>query len=551
DMTMAYRALYTKIPQLAIWQYTGLESGIISNYPGVEKFPRDFDPRKRLWYQNAKKTGALSWGEPYIDALSGGIILTVSQPVYQADGSFAGVTSIDFPFEAILGAVKLPGDWAKKAKILSVARDESESDQTRLKIIAQRSYQSLRQPWHSPVKIDFLHSDNPVELAALIRDAEAGRSGVKRMGYKQVDSFWAYGAAGLGKAFPVIIVPYDFIVAQATETKARVIETTINALHLTAAILVAVVVAVTALAFFGSRSVSLPIRRLAEAAVDLADGNYQAKVDIKTGGELKMLGEAFNAMGPRLKERERMQASLALAKKVQQYLLPSKVPEIKNFEIYGSCTFCEEVGGDYYDFFDSKDLAPGKIGIAVGDVSGHGVGAALLMATVRGGLLSQAGAHHNDLSTLFCHLNENLFKSSGQEQFMTLFFGVLDESDRSCSWASGGHGPCFWMQSGGQKIEELSTTGIPLGILEDAKYRSEGPIMLAPGDALIIGTDGLWEAQNTTGEMYGIQRFVELLSGCWGETAAEIHSSVLRAIGEFGESTSPVDDMTLVVVKVV
>lgn len=550
DMTKAYRALYSKVPQLAIWQYTGLESGMISNYPGVEAFPRDFDPRKRPWYQSAKKTGMLSWGEPYVDALSGGIILTVSQPVYHADGSFAGVTSIDFPFDAILGAVKLPADWAKKARILSVARDESEDNQTKLKIIAQKSYQSLRQPWQSPVKMDFLRSDNPTELAALVRDAEAGRAGVRRMGYDHVDSFWAYGEVGLGKSFPVIIVPYDFIVSQAAETKARVLETTNKPLHLTAAILIAVVMAVTVLAFWVSRSISLPIRHLAEAAVDLANGDFQAKVDIKSGGELKMLGDVFNAMGPRLKEREHMLTSLALAKEVQQCLLPLKTPESRWLEIVASCSFSEEVGGDYYDFVNLTEVdGPSRLGIAVGDVSGHGLGAALLMATVRGGIHCLVRDQLDDLGGIFRLLNKNFLSSSGFEQFMTLFLAVLDEADRTFRWVSAGHGPCFWMHRETRGIVELETTGIPLGILDNAEYDPAEPIHLSSGDMLILGTDGLWEAQNPVGEMYGTARLIEQLESCWDQSAHEIQSTILTSIAAFCDSFPQGDDITLVIVK--
>lgn len=550
DMTDAYRSLHRKIPHLVMWQYTGLEAGVISNYPGVEDFPRDFDPRKRPWYRTAKHAGKHVWGEPYVDVLSGDILLTLSQPVQHADGSFAGVTSIDFPFDAVLGEVHLPADWVDQGRVLSVVRVGSAGDEPQLKIIAQKSYQTLRQSWQSPIEISFLRSGNLRELAALAADTEAGRSGVRRMGYDGVDSFWAYGTAGPGGAFPVIIIPCDFIVAQATEAKARVIETTLNALHLTAVLLVMVVVAVTALAFWGSRFISLPVRRLAEAAIDLANGDYLARVDIKTGGELKMLAEVFNAMGPRLKERERMQASLALAKEVQQYLLPARIPEMRWIEIAASCSFCEELGGDYYDFIDLQEFGPGRLGVAVGDVSGHGIGAALLMATVRGGLHSLVKEHHADLGKMFRLLNEIFLAGSGQEQFMTLFFGVLDEADRSFRWVSAGHGPCYWMQNESGQIRELETTGIPLGILDGTEYLASEPISLASGDALVIGTDGLWETLNAAGEMFGTERLFEQLRSCRDKSAANIQMTILSARREFSEELPQADDITLMVIKV-
>ena len=550
DMSGAYRFLYDRIPHLVMWQYTGLEAGVISNYPGVAAFPSDYDPRKRPWYQMAKAAGATVWGDPYVDVLSGRILLTLSQPVYRPDESLAGVTSIDFSFGSVLGEVQLPNEWAEKARVMSVVREESAGNSPRLKIIARKRYQALRQSWQVPVTVGYLDSDNPGELAALTADVEAGRSGVRRMGYSQVDSFWAYGAVGPGGTFPVIIIPYDFIVAHATEAKARVIETTLNALQLTAAILVVVVVVVTVLAFFGSRFVSRPILNLAEAAVDLTNGDYQARVDIKTGGELKMLGEVFNAMGPRLQERERMQTSLAVAKKVQQYLLPAKTPTSRWVEIAASCSFCEELGGDYYDFIDLQKISPGQLGIAVGDVSGHGVGAALLMATVRGGLQSLVKEHHADLDEMFQLLNKIFLGSSGLEQFMTLFFGILDETERSFRWVSAGHGPCFLLQNESGQIRELETSGIPLGILDAVNYPPAEPVSLSRGDVLLIGTDGLWEAQNAAREMFGTERLLGQLEACRDQSAIEIQKSILSARLEFCGALPQDDDITLVVVKV-
>ena len=551
DMSQAYWAIYFKISNLALWQYTGFESGVISSFPGVEGYPAGFDPRNRPWYRNTKRAGRLLWGEPYVDVLSGEILLTLSRPVYRPNGSFAGVTSIDFPFSSVLDEVRLPAEWASHARVMSVIRGAGDTNELRLKILVQKSYQNLKQPWQRPVDIEYLKADRPAELTSLVEDAEAGHSGVKRMRYNQVDSFWAYGAAEPGMPFPVIIIPYHFIVAQAAETKAKVLEMTIQASQITGAILVLVVMTVTAVAVFSSRSVSRPIRDLAEAAVDLANGDFEARVTINPGGELELLGQVFNAMGPRLKERERMQTSLALAKEVQQYLLPLEPPQSQWVEIAAGSSFCEELGGDYYDFVDLREVHPGRMGIVVGDVSGHGLASALLMATMRGGLHSLFQEHQWNPGRMFCVLNEIFLGSSGLDQFMTLFFGVLDETERSFRWVSAGHGPCHWMKAQERQIRELETTGIPLGILDDAEYGTAGPIRLSVGDALIIGTDGLWEAQNAAGEMFGVERLIARLEGCWDRNAWEIREIILAARREFCGVRPQDDDITLVVVKAV
>lgn len=245
-----------------------------------------------------------------------------------------------------------------------------------------------------------------------------------------------------------------------------------------------------------------------------------------------------------------MQTSLALAKEVQQYLLPAKTPVSSWVEIAASSSFCEELGGDYYDFIDLQEVCPGRFGLAVGDVSGHGVGAALLMSSVRGGLHSLVKEHHADLGEMFQLLNKIFLDSSGLEQFMTLFFGILDEEERALRWVSAGHGPCFWMRKESGQIRELETTGIPLGILDGAEYPPAEPISLSHGDALIIGTDGLWEAQNAAGEMFGTARLLRQLETCWEQGAADIQAAILSARREFCGALPQEDDITLVVVKV-
>ena len=134
---------------------------------------------------------------------------------------------------------------------------------------------------------------------------------------------------------------------------------------------------------------------------------------------------------------------------------------------------------------------------------------------------------------------------------MTLFFGVLDEAEGTFCWVSAGHGPCYWLRQASGEIRELETTGIPLGILDGAEYSAAEPIRLCSGDALIIGTDGLWEAQNAEREMFGTARLLEQLVTCKDKSAAEIQTAVLAARREFCGALPQDDDITLVVVKVV
>ena len=135
------------------------------------------------------------------------------------------------------------------------------------------------------------------------------------------------------------------------------------------------------------------------------------------------------------------------------------------------------------------------------------------------------------------------------DKFMTLFYAVLDEEDRSIIWASGGHDPAFWYHKGTGKIEELPNTGLPIGLTEDASFEQGGPVRLEAGDILVIGTDGIWEAQNEDGNMFGKERLCGLIRDESEQAADDICSAVIDAVTTFCGSCPQLDDITLVVTK--
>ncbi|MBN1140214.1 MAG: SpoIIE family protein phosphatase [Deltaproteobacteria bacterium] len=250
-------------------------------------------------------------------------------------------------------------------------------------------------------------------------------------------------------------------------------------------------------------------------------------------------------------ERKRIQElkhSLALAKEVQTHLLPRHPPRLERFELFSRTLYCQEIGGDYFDFFDRRLDRDGTLGFAVGDVSGHGIGAALLMALVRGVLRTEAEHDPSELGELFRILNRSLLRDTGDELFMTLFYGVLDTRSGSLSWNSAGHGPVFWYQAGDRRIGELPATGIPLGIEEQATYPPAAPIALRAGDILLIGTDGLWEARNPQGEMFDTSRLRQVLATWSGKPARDIYQAVIDKVTFFCRGERQ-DDMTLMVIK--
>ena len=219
------------------------------------------------------------------------------------------------------------------------------------------------------------------------------------------------------------------------------------------------------------------------------------------------------------------------------------------FDIVGETEYCDETGGDYYDFIRLVGLGDDMLGIAVGDVSGHGVGAALLMASARAILRSLADQHERDLGKLFGTLNRDLARDVGEARFMTMFYAVLDASHRRIWCASGGHDPAFWLRRSSGQIEEFGDSGFPLGLVDDAEYSECGPLAIDSGDVIAIGTDGIWETRNAAGEMFGKDRVRNILASSADGSARRIYDTIVDAVSKFRGDAAQTDDVTLVVLK--
>ena len=174
---------------------------------------------------------------------------------------------------------------------------------------------------------------------------------------------------------------------------------------------------------------------------------------------------------------------------------------------------------------------------------------ALLMASARAVLRSHAVSCGANLGELLTTMNVHLARDTGEERFVTLFYGVLDGADLSLVYASAGHDPVLWLQAPGGDIEELPNTGVPLGALSDSVYRQAGPVRLHVGDVLLIGTDGIWEARNGAGERLGRDRVRDILKASAALPAADVYNRILQAVRDFRGPAPQEDDITLVVIK--
>ncbi|HEV2879806.1 MAG TPA: SpoIIE family protein phosphatase [Pyrinomonadaceae bacterium] len=242
-------------------------------------------------------------------------------------------------------------------------------------------------------------------------------------------------------------------------------------------------------------------------------------------------------------ERERFERELNLAREIQQRFQPSGAPNVAGYEMQGISFPCYEIGGDYYDFIERPD---GRMVIALGDVSGKGTSAALLMSSLHAAMHAQIPAHKT-LGDTISAVNRYLAETIPMNRFITLFCAELDPLTGSLSFLNAGHNPPLIAHAGGS-MEQLAAGGIPLGIVGDAVYR-EGRTQLQPGDALVIYSDGVSETQNAAGEEYGPVRLYNTVARYLESTAAGIRDKIEADLTKFAQGTPAGDDITLVIVK--
>lgn len=242
-------------------------------------------------------------------------------------------------------------------------------------------------------------------------------------------------------------------------------------------------------------------------------------------------------------ERERFERELALASEIQQRFQPTAPPHVSGYELQGISFPCYEIGGDYYDFIERDD---GRLVIALGDVSGKGTAAALLMSSLHAAIHAQS-ASHNSLVATISAVNRYLADNIPANRFVTLFYAELDPQSGALSFLNAGHNPPLIVHSAGT-VEQLASGGLPLGIKPDAEYR-EGRTQLQKGDVLCIYSDGVTEAVSPTGEEFGATRLYEVVSRNIEASAAGIRDRIESSLTKFAQGTSAADDITLVIVK--
>lgn len=291
------------------------------------------------------------------------------------------------------------------------------------------------------------------------------------------------------------------------------------------------------------------IRQVSHAAQSVAEGDYQVQLVTRRDDEVGQLIHSFNTMVVQLEERMRLKEALDLAMEMQQNLLPIEPPAVNGLDIAGTCVYCDETGGDYYDFLRFAELGAGKIGLVVGDVAGHGISAALLMATARAmirtrilqpGNLAQIA---DDVNRLLC------YDTDRTGDFITLFLALLDTARREICWIRAGHAPAILYDWQTDSFEELKGEGFALGFDSSGRFKEYRYEDWNHTKLLFIGTDGIWESENPHGEMFGMERLRAILRRHYRSSSQQIVDIVLASVEDFRQRRAQEDDITMMVLK--
>jgi len=310
------------------------------------------------------------------------------------------------------------------------------------------------------------------------------------------------------------------------------------------------IVFLAAAALIGSYMITRSLLRITAAAKKLSGGDFSVKLGLRTGDERDLVVQAFNEIGPKLEDHLRLHQSMDLAMKVQQKLLPGKNPQVPGLDIAAKSIYCDETGGDYYDFLEFGGKNDRKISVVIGDVSGHGISSALLMASARA-FLRQRVSLPGTLGQIISDVNAQLAKDVAESHnFMTLFYLRIGHEQNTLEWVRAGHDPAIFYDPKTRSFEALEGQGIPLGVEESWVYTQNKKGDLSKGQIIVLATDGFWEAQNAAGEMFGKDRIYDLIRANSALSAKGILNILMDMLHRFTRGKNFEDDVTLMVIKI-
>jgi sigma-B regulation protein RsbU (phosphoserine phosphatase) len=491
-----------------------------------------YDPRTRPWYGVATAEGKPTWTPIYFwfgeNGTDGDTGIGFARPIRDDAGEISGVLVIDVTLGEIsqfLASLPL----AKAGLIIAVDEQGYLVGASEGKIFSDAGARLRLSESTLPGAADLarLLSDNTAAGAvqSVTLDNEPARATVSWLTQSQRPN-WRV----------IAVVPESAFMTEVQRMR-------------TNAVLLGLLVVATAVAVGVLLSVRLsrPLSQLAEHAAKVGGGDFDARIHLDQAHELQIVSSAINDMAAGLRRRVELEQGLRIAETVQKSLLPSAGPKVRGMTIAGQSRYADDAGGDYFDFIEVAGLGEGKAMVAVGDVMGHGIGSALLMASARSAIRASVSAERS-LGSLLAGVNDVLARDA-HGMFMTLVVLIVDGETRAIRWASAGHDPVVVYDPHADRFFDLDGADVPLGVSVGSVYEDFTCENLPAGAILIAGTDGIWEARNPAGEMFGKQRLMDLIRDNALLPVDALSARLERAVRDHVATGHYQDDVTFVLLK--
>lgn len=486
------------------------------------------------WYQIPKLLGLDYWSEPYYDDGGGeSIMTTFSKPLYDENGKFYAIFTADVSLEWLASLVEEIKPYPNSYNIM-IGRGGTY-------LVHHEQERILNETIFSAT------IDMPDSTTAYIgREMIAGNIGMQTLQNDDTLSYVLYAPIERTGWSVGVICPHDDVFARLDKMKRNVLFIFVVGLTLLLVCCYKII-----------QKTSKPLIDFASSANEIAQGNFTSPLpDIKSKDEMKTLHDSFESMQHSLvnyieelklttANKERIESELRIANEIQMGMIPKifpPFPERKDVDLFATLIPAKEVGGDLYDFFiDNNNLY-----FTVGDVSGKGIPASLLMAVTRS-LFRNIASHLHNPTEIMRALNDSISQNNDAGMFVTLFIGIIDLNTGVLRYCNGGHNAPILCSNGETQFMSVKTN-LPLGVFEGFEYEGE-EITIAPYTKLFIYTDGVNEAENMEKALFGDERLSTIIKSCAAtQTPQSLISAIIADIKEFTKGAEQNDDITMLAI---
>ncbi len=486
------------------------------------------------WYQQPKQLDRGVWSEPYFDKGAGDILMSTYSAPFNSGDAFGGVCTVDIDLPRLRETVGREFD--ERLDFVIVAADGRyvfHPDATRIL---------------SRTVFEYLEDDGRSNQQPAIKRLLAGNAAAWIDGWDTDEAIGVFSS-------PIPSTDWTFVArVPSSQVLADVRRRTLANI----AALVATMLLICGAIYVVAGRIAAPIVALERGVSQVAEGNLDARIEeAASTTEIHNLATSFNRMTADLRshvdrlaiekaERQRIEYDLDIARGIQRGLLPTTRPDLPGYDIAGWSQAANQTGGDYYDW---QVLPDGRVLVSLADVSGHGVGPALVAAVCRAYARASVTNGDSDLATILDRINSLLAQDMPDGRFVTFVGVLIDPQTHRAQMVSAGHGPLFRCIASHGELVETGADGVPFGLLPDSEYGPANEFTLAPGDSVLLITDGLFEWTNAAGESYGLERLRENIQRLSGVPADEMISGLYDQARKFVGDLPQEDDVTIVLVR--